>query len=209
MTSSETSEGPRPGIVHIHGGGMFAGDVYLGTDAKWATDFDAVTIMVDYRLAPEAQDLALVEDCYAALLWVGEHLSELNIDPARLLLEGGSAGGALAAGAALMTRDKGGPQLCGLLLRCPMLDDRNNSTSCRQYWDSGTFTGATNQFAWKCVLGDRAGGDGVSYYVSPGRATDLSGLPETYIDVGSAEPFRDSAAHNSIQSKSTLQLGLP
>jgi len=43
------------------------------------------------------------------------------------------------------------------------------------------------------VLGERAGRDDVSPYVAAGRATDLSGLPETFVDVGSAEPFRDEA----------------
>lgn len=33
--------------------------------------------------------------------------------------------------------------------------------------------------------------DDVSIYVAPARATDLFGLPKTFIEVGSAEPFRD------------------
>jgi len=124
---------------------------------------------------------------------VGGNLAGLGIDPARLMLAGASAGGGLAAGTALLARDRGGPALCGLLLKCPMLDDRNNSVSCRQYVDSGTYDGRMNGFAWACVLGDRAGGEGVSPYVAPGRATDLSNLPETFVDVGSAEPFRDES----------------
>jgi acetyl esterase/lipase len=47
-----------------------------------------------------------------------------------------------------------------------------------------------NDFGWRSVLGDRSDGD-VPGYVSPAVADDLSGLPTTYIDAGTAEVFRD------------------
>ncbi len=47
-----------------------------------------------------------------------------------------------------------------------------------------------NEFGWRAVLGDLTD-DEVPAYVSPSRAKDLSGLPATYIDAGSAEVFRD------------------
>jgi len=185
---------PRPGIVYIHGGAMYMGDPFLGLDTEsWVKDMDSVLISIDYRLAPEQREAALAEECYAAVKWIGDHLQELGIHKERLLLGGASAGGCIAAGTALLIRDKGGPKLCGLMLQCPMLDDRNNSVSCQQFVSSGTFTGMQNQYAWSTVLGDRAGGEDVSIYAAPARAGDLSNLPETYIDVGSAEPFRDEA----------------
>jgi len=185
---------PRPGLVYIHGGAMYTGDPFLGLDTdSWVKDMDSVLISVDYRLAPEQKDAALAEECYAAMKWIGDHLQELGIHKERLLLGGASAGSGIAAGTALLMRDKGGPKLCGLMLQCPMLDDKNNSVSCRQFATSGTFTGTQNQYAWSTVLGDKAGGDNVSIYAAPARAEDLSGLPETFIDVGSAEPFRDEA----------------
>jgi acetyl esterase/lipase len=48
-----------------------------------------------------------------------------------------------------------------------------------------------NPFGWTALLGDRRGGPDVSRYTAPARATDLSGLPRTYMDCGSAETFRD------------------
>jgi acetyl esterase/lipase len=191
--ASETSGSRRPGVVFIHGGGFIVGDRFWGIDDQWIVSLGAVVVAVDYRLAPEFSGLALVEDCYAALTWVAANLQPLGIDPARLALAGASAGGALAAGTALMSRDRGGPRLCALSLKCPMLDDRNNSLSCHQYADDGSFSAAQNRFSWACVLGDTAGGDDVSQYIAPARSTDLSNLPETFIDVGSAEPFRDEA----------------
>jgi acetyl esterase/lipase len=55
-------------------------------------------------------------------------------------------------------------------------------------WDS-----TANRTGWTALLGDARGGPDVSPYAAPARATDLSGLPPTFIDVGSAETFRDEA----------------
>ncbi|KAK7723376.1 hypothetical protein SLS57_004570 [Botryosphaeria dothidea] len=183
----------RPGIVHFHGGGMTMGDrwVGMGLVAEYVRTLDAVAITVEYRLAPEHAHPAPVEDCYATLAWAGAHADELGVDGARLMVAGESAGGGLAAAVALMARDRGGPALCAQLLVCPMLDDRNESVSSRQVVGGGTWSRRRNLFGWRCLLGEKAGGDDVSCYAAPARATDLSGLPQAFIDAGSAETFRD------------------
>jgi acetyl esterase/lipase len=184
---------PRPGIYFVHGGGMVMGNRFIGAAwlSEWVELFDAVGVAVEYRLAPEFPYPIPLEDCYAGLKWMGDHLSELGIDPTRLLLAGQSAGAGLSACLALTVRDKGGPKLTGLCLQCPMLDDRNNSLSAKQFSTGGTWDQAKNRFGWTSLLGEQTGKEGVSQYASASRATDLSGLPPTFLDVGSAEPFRD------------------
>ena len=130
------------------------------------------------------------EDCYAGLLWTVEHAEELGIDPRRLLVAGVSAGGGLAASLALMSRDRGGPALLGQLLICPMLDDRDDTESTRQF-ESGPWNRSNNRVAWSALLGHDGAGPNTSAYAAPARAADLSGLPPTYLEVGSAEVFRD------------------
>ena len=49
----------------------------------------------------------------------------------------------------------------------------------------------TTSPAGRALLGDKAGGEDVSPYAAPARATDLAGLPDTYIDVGDLDIFRD------------------
>ena len=185
--------GTGPGIYHTHGGGMIVGDQFTGLDLLlgWVKDFDAVAVTVDYRLAPEFPDPYPVRDCYAGLLWTAEHAEELGIDPARLVIAGGSAGGGLAAGTALLVRDEGGPALAGQVLICPMLDDRDQTVSTRQIDGVGVWDRGSNVTGWSALLGDRRGTDDVSVYAAPARATDLSGLPPAFIDCGSAEVFRD------------------
>ncbi|GAA4474242.1 alpha/beta hydrolase [Rhodococcus olei] len=184
---------PAPCIYWMHGGGMVMGDRFSQIDIPldWLDEFGAVVISVDYRLAPEATGSTLVDDCYQGLRWVTEHSTELDIDPARIVVAGVSAGGGLAAGVTLRARDLGGPAIAAQVLVCPMLDHRNTSTSSHQYAGvPGVWTREMNEFGWRAVLGDLTT-DEVSQYISPALADDLSGLPTTYIDTGSAEVFRD------------------
>jgi acetyl esterase/lipase len=182
-----------PCVYWMHGGGMVMGDRFSQIDIplEWLDRFGAVVISVEYRLAPESTGTTLVDDCYQGLLWIVEHADDLGIDPARIVIAGASAGGGLTAGTALMARDRGTPAIAAQVLIGPMLDHRNSTTSSRQYsGDPGVWTREMNEFGWRSVLGDLADED-VPDYVSPALADDLSGLPATYIDTGSAEVFRD------------------
>ncbi|GAW17730.1 hypothetical protein ANO14919_071960 [Xylariales sp. No.14919] len=191
--SQTTASKPHPGILFFHGGGRVMGNVYVGLAAVsgFVKELDAVIISVGYRLSPDVPGISAVEDCYASLVWMSENLSALNIDPARFIVAGVSAGAGLAAGALLMSRDRKGPKVAAQLLVCPMLDDRFITLSSRQFENGRGFYTAWGRYAWKCVLGEDAERRNVSYYVAPGRATDLSDLPPAYVDAGSGEPFRD------------------
>ncbi|MFF7094496.1 alpha/beta hydrolase [Streptomyces rubradiris] len=182
-----------PGIYHTHGGGMVTGDRFAGIQhaIPWAVDNDAVLVTVEYRLAPEFPDPYPVEDCYAGLLWMADHAAELGIDPARIMIAGASAGGGLAAGTALLARDRKGPRLIGQVLVYPMLDDRDRTVSSGQFDGVGVWDRQSNRVGWTALLGERRGTDDVSVYAAPARATDLTGLPPAFIDCGSAEVFRD------------------
>nr|WP_227025508.1 alpha/beta hydrolase [Streptomyces tsukubensis] len=186
--------GALPVLFHIHGGGMIMGDRRTGVPQaldEWCGPLGVAVVSVDYRLAPEHPHPAPVEDCYAGLVWTVEHAADIGIDPGHVVLVGGSAGGGIAAAVALLARDRGGPRLSGQLLMCPMLDDRNDTPSSYQLAGLGVWDRAANVTGWTALLGDRRGGADVTPYAAPARATDLSGLPPAYIDVGSAETFRD------------------
>ncbi|MEV0826975.1 alpha/beta hydrolase [Nonomuraea rubra] len=191
-----TPAGAGPGapcVYWMHGGGMIMGDRFSQLDIplEWLDLLGAVVVTVDYRLAPEAGGATPVEDCYQGLQWIAGHAGDLGIDPGRVVVAGASAGGGLAAGVTLMARDRGTPPIAAQVLICPMLDHRNTTTSSRQYaGEPGVWTRESNEFAWNAVLGGLES-DRVPAYVSPATAEDLSGLPATYIDAGSAEVFRD------------------
>ncbi|MFE0461255.1 alpha/beta hydrolase [Kitasatospora sp. NPDC058965] len=183
----------RPVLYHLHGGGFFCNDHRNGLDQllETAERFGATLVSVGYRLAPENPYPAQIDDARAGLQWVVDHADELGVDPERVVVTGYSAGGGLGAALALSLRDKGGPRLLGQLLMSPMLDDRNDSASALQmdaveFWDR-----SFNGFGWNALLGDACGGPDVPAYAAPARATELSGLPSAFLDVGSAECLRD------------------
>ncbi|MBB2910561.1 acetyl esterase/lipase [Streptosporangium becharense] len=194
-------DGPLPGLYWIHGGGMILGEVEMEDPRliDHVLKVGCVIVSVDYRLAPEHPDPAPVEDCYAGLVWTAKNAADLGIAPDRLAVGGLSAGGGLAAGTVLLARDRGGPPLVFQLLVCPMLDDRNTTPSSREFTDAIVWDRAANILGWTALLGDRRGGDDVSPYAAPARATDLSGLPPAYIDVGELEVFRDECADYALR----------
>ncbi|WP_327699267.1 alpha/beta hydrolase [Streptomyces sp. NBC_00459] len=187
------TDGPLPVIYHVHGGGMVIGNNRVGVDAalRWAGELGAIVVSVEYRLAPEHPHPAPIDDVYAGLLWTADHAEEIGADPERIVIAGASAGGGLTAALALLLRDRKGPRPIGQLLMCPMLDDRNDTASTHQMAGLGVWDRTANDTGWTALLGERRGGPDVSPYAAPARATDLSGLPPAFLDVGSAETFRD------------------
>jgi len=190
-------ESSRPGsaVLYLHGGGMIFGLEHLGLVYDLAVrGYVATTgvpmLVVDYRIAPEHPHPTPVEDCYAALQWLAGNAATLGVDPARIGVMGDSAGGGLAAGVCLLARDRGGPPIAQQLLIYPMLDDKAQTPD-PQLLPFLTWTYDDNVTGWAALLGDAAGTDAVSAYAAPARATDLSGLPDTYIDVGDLDIFRD------------------
>lgn len=183
--------GSVPVLLHLHGGGLVVGDVADNIDAALSVAPGWAVASVAYRLAPEHPYPAAVEDAYAALVWLATEAASLGLDPARVVVAGVSAGGGLAAAVALLARDRSGPHLLGQLLVCPMLDDRNDSASGHQMVGAGSWDRAANATAWGAYLGSAAGGPDTPAYASAARAMSLRGLPPAFIDVGSAETFRD------------------
>ncbi|OLT15517.1 lipase [Pseudonocardia sp. CNS-139] len=187
--------GPRPVIVYAHSGGLMFGDRFNALDANlaWVERIGAVLVTPEYRLAPEFRDPYQREDVYATLLWTVENAAGLGLDPRRVMVAGASAGAGLAAGLALAARDRGGPRPAGQLLIYPMLDDRGTAASVNQFDGVGVWDRVSNETGWSAALGPAYRTDAVSPYLAPARATDLRGLPPAYLDVGSAEIFRDEA----------------
>lgn len=184
--------GPLPTILHIHGGGFLIGEPIEDDIPNRLTvaELGCALFSVDYRLSPETAHPGPVEDCYAALKYLVDNAQALGIDPTRIGVMGESAGGGLAAGLALLARDRGGPALAFQHLIYPMIDDRN-CTHDDPHPLVGEFvwSRASNHFGWSAYLGHAPGAPDVSPYAAPARAEDLSGLPPAYIAVGTLDLF--------------------
>ncbi|MFP5022863.1 alpha/beta hydrolase [Pseudonocardia phyllosphaerae] len=178
-----------PVLVTQHGGGLITGTSRFGLPdtLDLAADLGAAVVSAEYRLAPEHPHPAAHDDAWAALVWTAANASAIGARADALILHGGSAGGNLAAGLALRARDTGAVDVRGLLLLYPMLDDRTATVSAHRMQGRGVWDATSNRTAWAAVLAGRA----PTPYAAPARAEDLSGLPPVYLEVGSAETFRD------------------
>jgi acetyl esterase/lipase len=187
---------PQRAVVYVHGGGLIMGSlesfrpVVEAFTARAAVQF----FVVEYRLAPEHRYPAAVEDTYATVKWLQANAQKFNVDPARIALYGASAGGGVAAAAALMARDQGlAPSLARLILLYPMLDDRTTLEPEDPLHEVLTWRVSDNDLGWNAYLGvkDRQQrADDVPIYAAPGRAESLEGLPPTYIDIGGFDLFK-------------------
>jgi acetyl esterase/lipase len=113
----------------------------------------------------------------------------LGIDSARIAVGGASAGGGLAAGLALLARDRGELDVAFQLLVFPMIDDRTVPAARDSLPDTLFWTRANNLVAWRCYLGCEPGVAETSGYASVSRAASLEGLPPAYIAVGDLDLF--------------------
>jgi acetyl esterase/lipase len=184
---------PAPALFWLHGGGYVTGSPEQDerTSIAFARELGITVIAGTYRLAPDHQAPAAVEDAYAGLSWVFAHAAERGIDPARIAIGGASAGAGLAAGLALYAHDRGEVTPVFQLLEYPMLDDRTVIRADHDTRNARMWNARNNRFGWSAYLGQEPGGDGVSPYAAPARREDLTGLPPAWIGVGTLDIFHD------------------
>lgn len=202
------AEATGAAVVYLHGGGMILPmlPLYDPIVRGYSAASGVSMLLVDYRVAPEHPHPTPVEDCYAGLVWLAERSDELGIDPSRIAVMGDSAGGGLAAAVALLARDRGGPALAQQILIYPMLDDRTVNPDPQLPPDYLVWNYDDNRTGWGALLGDSAAGEGVSPYAAPARAVDLAGLPDTYLDVGDLDIFREE---NIDYARRLMDAGVP
>jgi acetyl esterase/lipase len=184
-------EGALPCIYWMHGGGYVFGSYEMDDLRfdKWCPMLDCVGVSVEYRLAPETAYPGPLEDAYAGLKWVYDNAAKLGVDPNGIGIGGPSAGGGLAAGLGLLTRDRGEVPFNFQLLIYPMIDDRRVTPS--STWEVPVWPPKSNENGWAAYLGELAGSDNVPIYAAASRATDLAGLPPTLVIVGALDGFLD------------------
>ena len=194
-------------LYWVHGGGHVIGDVEQDDPllCDVVLDTGAVCLSVDWRRAPEHPFPAALHDAYAGLRWAAAHADDLGVDPGRLVVGGASSGGGLAAGLALLARDRGEVGLAGQVLVYPMLDDRGITPSSRAITHPRVWNTESNRLAWRAYLGGAADGE-VSAYAAPARATDLAGLPPTWLATGEMDLFVDE---DVTYAQRLIQAGVP
>jgi acetyl esterase/lipase len=204
-------------VLYLHGGGMIVGSVPIfdGPVSRYVARTGVPMISVQYRLAPEHPHPVPVEDAYAGLTWLAGHAGQLGIDPGRIAVMGDSAGGGLAAGVAILSRDRQGPAIARQLLIYPMLDDRTTTPDLHIAPFAG-WSYDDNATGWNALLGAGHEERDVDPAAAPARLKDARGLPPAYIEVGQLDVFRDESlryaltlSHAGVPVELHLHPGVP
>jgi acetyl esterase len=138
----DVPRGPVAAVVFFHGGGWVLGnlDSHDSFCRGLANDARCAVLAVDYRLAPEHKFPAAAEDCEAAVAWVAADGAGFGLNPSHIAVAGDSAGGNLAAVAALASRQASGPTLRLQVLIYPSLDLGLTHESHRRVGEGYTLT---------------------------------------------------------------------
>ncbi len=92
-------QGPFPAVIIVHGGGFTRGNkqVYVTPIFEPLTRAGFAWFSIDYRLAPQYEFPAAVEDVERAIEYIKSHAADYKVDPGRIALLGESAGGYLVS----------------------------------------------------------------------------------------------------------------
>jgi cation diffusion facilitator CzcD-associated flavoprotein CzcO/acetyl esterase/lipase len=181
--------GPHPIVVYFHGGGWVLGDEQ--SDDPFCRDMcrrtGMIFVSVGYRHAPEHRFPTAAEDSYAALRWIAEHGAELGGRLGPLLVAGWSAGGNIAAVTCQLARDRGGPQIAGQLLVCPVTDSAFDRPSYNENATGYFLTRSLMYWFWDLYSSPA---DRTDPRVSPLRGK-LASLPPAFVATCEFDPLRD------------------
>jgi acetyl esterase/lipase len=181
--------GPIPALLWLHPGGFVIGSIAMDElmARALAASFGCAVISVNYRLAPEHPYPAAVEDAFSALEWIARNGPELGLDAERIVVGGASAGGGIAAGLCLLSRDRDGPRPILQWLFYPAIDNSNIAPASATLPDNLVWTRENARIGWQAYLRGHPAGADTPIYAAPARASDLSNLPNAYIGVGTTD----------------------
>ena len=188
--------GTPPAIAYYHGGGHVIGS--LDTHDLIARNLchgaASLVVSVDYRMGPEHRFPAAVEDSWAALEWLHANAAAIGADPERIAVHGDSAGANLAAVAALLARDRGGPRLRLQSLVYPVADYTLSAPSYETYADGyGLLTRGAMQWFQRHYL--RSPADADDWRASPIKAASLAGVAPAIIVTAECDVLHDDGAN--------------
>ncbi|GAC79003.1 alpha/beta hydrolase [Gordonia malaquae] len=184
-----SESGARGLIVFLHGGGFVVGSraSHDSLVRALAVASGADVLSVDYRLAPEHQFPAAVDDSVAAFRYAVEQAPTWGLDPRSIVVAGDSAGGNLSAVVAQQVRDDV-VQPCLQLLIYPVTDVSTKRGSIKEFSEGLFLTEADMEFFIDTYLPSR---DDVDDPRASPLKGELAGLPPAYVVVAGFDPLRD------------------
>jgi acetyl esterase len=189
LSEDHDGSGAAPGLVYFHGGGFTVGSIETHDTIcrEIAVAARTVVVSVAYRLGPEHRFPQAVDDAVAAVEHVARNARAFGIDPRRLAVGGDSAGGNLAAVAALSARDRGGPHVAAQVLVYPKTDYSDRGAQVPDFPQDFRFNRNLLEFFARNYL--RSEADRADWRCSPLLADDHSRLPPALIITAGFDPL--------------------
>ena len=182
-----------PVVLYLHGGGWVLGSAatHERLVRELSVGVHAAVLFVDYARAPEATYPVAIEQAFAAARWIRRHGAGLNLDANRVAVVGDSAGGNLAAGLAILAKQRGEVSFIHQSLYYPVTDAAQNTTSYRSFADGPYLTAKAMAWFWNSYLPETDRRSEI--LASPLRASadELAELPEAFVVVGEYDVLRD------------------
>lgn len=190
-------EGLKSGLIYFHGGGWVLGgpDTHGDMCAEMAVGADVVTVLVDYRLAPEHPHPAQLQDSLAVLNWLRAHGREIGMDPDHIIGGGDSAGGQMTAGLSLHLRDHGMTPLKGMVLIYPVLGNDWDTPSCLRNANAPCLTRDEMIYFLTAFMGPEGNPNWTDPTAAPLLAASLANLPPAFITVAAHDPLYDDGVN--------------
>ncbi len=175
-----------PALLYCHGGGFFLPiqPMMMHLAGQYALELGIRVYLPEYRILPEYPNPYPFRDCLSIL-------EEIQGQDVPYLLYGESAGGTLAAGLTLWTRDHGTRPANGQCLIYPVLDNRCSRYASMRLYAEAAWPLKNNLTMWREYL--KNGKDGLDDYLVPMAVPDVSALPPAYIEPQQIDTLRDEA----------------
>jgi acetyl esterase len=178
-------------VIYFHGGGWTIGsmDECDTLCRTLAISLGVAVVNVDYRLAPEHPYPAGPDDCWTALRWASERITEIAGDPVPLIVMGESAGGNLATVVARRALAEGAPHLDGQVLVYPVTDADFGRPGYADPANQLMLTADSMIWFWDHYVPDPM--NRLDPDVAPLRAASLAGLPPAIVLTAEYDVLRD------------------
>ncbi|KAH8699481.1 alpha/beta hydrolase fold-domain-containing protein [Ilyonectria robusta] len=183
-------------VMRFHGGGWVVGGhcTEHSENLLIAGRTNSVVVSVDYRMAPEFRFPYSANDCLDGLKWSKENASSLGVDPEKIILAGGSAGGNLAAVVALMARDESISGIVAQVLCFPVTchpkflpKDKYEFGSYRQNYEASIVTSARLEWFLDHYMPEPTPDWRLSCLLAP----SLKDLPPALVMIAGYDALRD------------------
>ena len=181
-----------PGLIFIHGGGFMIGslDTHDSTCRQLANAAQCRVVALDYRLAPEHQFPAAVDDVIAAATHIRANAGQYGMDPDKLAIGGDSAGGNLSAIVCNHFAAQGDAPLALQLLIYPATDNTIETESRRELTEGITLDRKTLDYFFEGYVGG-LDVDGSDPRLNPAKAPGFTGVTPAHIVTAQYDPLRD------------------